>query len=159
MSSTEALKAVAELLPVRITCLFRLMDLAEQEITKAKESYPLQETILHAAFALLCPRMELFGSKTPDLYVAHVQEILTRVRNGVDTRPGTKAEVLAAMVETSFLAPLDEVGRNLTTRLFKEVLPDVECVEMGEVHEPWPGSLDESLAKCQRKLAVSDRRL
>ena len=148
------------LIPARVWGLFELMHIAEEEIAAAepdkgwpgtkREEY--RERV-HNSFKLMCPSPAL-RDKVPELYRAHVSELLFRVGTRQDTRPGTKAEVLAALSDASTIAPPGQQFAALMERLM------FDCgfrLEGEAVREPWVGASSEMLEDCRRKMTVADR--
>lgn len=151
------LEAMAPMLGPTVTNIFQLMGIAEEEIAAAIERHPLESVTINATFSVLCPRMNLFGGKTHDLYRNHVQEMIARVRAGKDTRPGTKAEIIAAMSEASFAAVLTASAHTLMDRLMMEVFPEYEQPDGWAPQEEWDGACDDTLATA-RKLVRDETR-
>jgi hypothetical protein len=142
----------------RAGSLFHLMAIAETEILAAKKRHPSAAPRLHAAFAICAPP----GALRPlaeQVYRAHVRELLERVAAGQDTRPGTDAEVLAAMSQGSLVAPPTELWAHLMERLFNAIMgPHTFLVDASMPREPHPGAADELRAELGRKLTNPDRR-
>ena len=129
------------------------MGIAEEEL---KQAGPEAD----GAFGLLSPP-HILRAKTLDLYRAHARELITRFKADEDTRPGTDAECLAALLEGSLRAPLDSTGGFLADTLFRRVFSakDVERLGLGEApREPYTGAANELLGDLRRKLRVEGRR-
>jgi hypothetical protein len=139
---------------------FERMEIAEEEISRAKEIHPERSEEIHASFLLLQPSPILSGY--PDeVYRAHCREILGRRASDPpgDPRWGTAAEVLAGLMEALMRAPLNEDGAALTWRMFKEVMPEVaRGIEPPGFRESWPGALDELETQARRQIRVEERR-
>lgn len=101
--------------------IFNRMETAEDEITEAQSRHPEHSDRIWGAFKLLCaPQL----SGYPDvIYRAHCAEILDRVVGGVDTRLGTKAEVMISCSQASLESPLARAIMSLYARLFSEIYP------------------------------------
>lgn len=132
------------------------MGIAEEEIAKAKKLYPRKAKRIHTAFKVLCPSAALKGFSV-ELYRAHVQELIERVARKEDTRPGTKAEILACMSTTSAAAPFNQMGFALAMRLFKDLYPQVKHDELPA--EPWQGACDEKLNELRKQTTDQGRML
>lgn len=128
---------------------------AEAQIQLAIAKWPEQAAKLNGSFKLLLPGSLLMG-RTFGVYQAHAAELLERVALGQDTRPGTKAEVLCAMLDSSLVAPPTDDYARLVEVLFQEVLPG--RLDVGRTHEQWAGQHAEMLAEYRRTLAQPDRR-
>jgi hypothetical protein len=110
---------------------------------------------------LLC-RPRAFFEGRDRLYRAHVRELISRYACDEDMRPGTDAECLCALVETSFRAPLNSLGAYVYEFLFGRVIGQAELAEILGDHvsrEPWPGAGQEMLVDLRRKMAVAERKL
>lgn len=142
--------------PVRAT--FRAMEIAEEEIAAARTRYPRRvHRRIDAAFGLLWPTPLLRG-KHDELYRHHVRELLARVVRDEDTAPGTRAEVLAAIMAAATASPLDHAGQYLAEQLFAELYPDAE-VGARTVREEYRGAYQETLTAARRACAQRDRRV
>lgn len=108
-----------------------------------------------AAFGLMCPPPILRG-KCDVVQKAHFQELMDRVVAGADTRPGTRAECLCAMMGSALLAPLNTAGMVLTDWLFSQVMPGKD-LGLSHVREQWNGQRDDDYAVVQHKCAMPDR--
>lgn len=107
------------------------------------------------AFRLLMPPVSMFD-KAPDVYRAHVRELLRRIDRGDDTRPATDAEVLCALAATSLDAPLSTGPAALYERLFARVMPG-RVPEGDPPRERYAGEVDELLGSMRRRLGDPDR--
>jgi len=144
-----------ELCPSNVWNLFGLMKIAEGEIHAAVHLSPRRSAELNAVFGVACPSPGLRG-KSEELYRHHVRELIARAYDdNQDMRPGTKAEVLAALSDASLVAP---PGQQIGA-LMEEL-----CAEMGfappdgePIKPPWPTASAELLHEARRKLAVPER--
>lgn len=152
-SPSDCVRAAARAagVPGSVLRTLDLMVVAEEEVAQAGAPT--------AAFALLLPGALV--DYQPGLYRAHCQELLERIELGEDTRPGTRAEVLAAMMVAAGAAPLGSEGLALVERLFGELLPvELERLLSGRVAtERWEGQVDADLVEARRKLAKPWREL
>lgn len=106
-------------------------------------------------FKALQPTDVLYGKDV--LYKPHARELTDRALAGQDLRPGTKAEVLAGLLEASLKAPLNPSGLALAEKLFRDCTGIDLGADIGR--EDYPGHLDEMLAEASHKLRQEDRRL
>ncbi len=170
----------AQLLP-ELQCLqgvwnlFHLMDIAEQEIgqwmvrLQSRKRRHLEmgfsregidtldqslQRVSKQAFAILCPP-ELLRGKCEQVYRAHVRELLQRVVNNQDTTAPTQAELLCAMLEMSYRAPLNCQYTAVAEHLYPRVMD--RPLDGTPTPEPWTGATQEALTKLSRKLLVRDR--
>lgn len=137
--------------------LFDCMEIAEEEIAAAKAIAPdgVTEKRIDDAFRYLSPS-DLLQNKTLELYRAHAHEIIARVAAGEDLRPGTEAEVLAALCESSLAAPLNSIAALLYARLFRSVFPELKELHFEAAYAGtsyYEMQADELLARTRRKLA------
>lgn len=138
--------------------IFKRMELAEDEISQAMEEDPENAQLYNSSFKLLAPTDTLVSDL---LYQRHVQEILYRVVEGLDTRPGTDAEVLGALSEASHHAPMNTAGLLAYARMFRNCFPDLteeaDALDKAAGHERYLGSVDELIETTRKKLAVKER--
>lgn len=132
---------------------FRCMSVAEEVIARLKAT-PEQA---QEAFGVLKPS-PILRTFSMELYERHAEEIVRRVMAGQDVRPGTKAEVLAMMSETSLKAPLNQPGQALTEALFRELFPKSHALRgMGMTSEWHVRQVQEDFEEAKRRLS-QDRR-
>lgn len=134
---------------------FARMEIAEDEIARAKERHPTAAARLDRAFGILCPTAPI-NDKSTDVYRAHVAELLDRVARDEDTTLATRAEVLCLLLDTSLKAPLRPEAQACAERLFAGVTGE-PAPGPGATAEPWPQAAAEVLADCARKLRSPDR--
>jgi len=84
---------------------FRKMSVAEEEILSACERHPEEIKLIWNSFKLLDPG-EL-AMLDDGVYRAHCRELLDRVADGEDTRPGTRAETCAMISRMTQATRLD----------------------------------------------------
>lgn len=125
--------------------LFDLMEIAEEELERAgvRRKGDLAE---------LYPGP--FLRTSADLYRAHARELAERMKHGQSCEPGTLAEALLVMIETSLAAPLTRAGQATYETLFARLLPD-EAKRLGIVPSPGihPGQVEEDIAALRKRLA------
>jgi hypothetical protein len=133
---------------------FAAMRLAEDEIGAAKRRHPAQAALLHRSFEVLCaPPLHPYDDR---VYRAHARELLDRLARGDDTRPGTCAEALVAVMQAVTVAPpgaqLAALAEHLFVAVFGKPIDDSE-----PPREPWKGASDELLADLRRRLTDTTR--
>lgn len=138
---------------------FDRVELAESVIASARSHYPAHDAALWNAFALLIPSNLLY--EVPELvYRAHCAELLTRVRKGLDTTLGTKAEVMMVLSKSSLQHPLAHTASVLYAQLFQEILPNTsiarEIADLGT--KSYDSETDRLLADLAKKCRVPDRK-
>lgn len=143
-------------LPHQVHRVFDCMDVAERCIKAACVLWPDHYDRLQRSFLLLVPT-EVMRGKDNAVYEAHCLELLERVANQQDTRPGTKAEVLCGLLEGALKAPPSADYCALTNRLFSEVMPG--RLDLGHVAEQWPGQHQEMLTAARTMLRRDTRRV
>jgi hypothetical protein len=126
------------------------MRVSEDEIVDAKGRHPAQADRVWKSFKLLRPTFDLSDA----VYRHHCREILDRVAAEEDTRPGTKAEVLAAISAMTLKSRLDRDVELLGLRLCDEIC-DSDLAE--ERAEEIPEHCETLLAEFRKKLRQADR--
>ncbi|MFF5990626.1 MULTISPECIES: hypothetical protein [Prauserella] len=137
--------------------LFDQMDWAEEEIARAITTNPAEADTLYHGFSLLTPTHERMSREF--VFRPHCREILNRVVNGADTRPGTAVEVCCACSEVSTIAPMRSAAAGLYARMWAAAFPDARVFGERQLHhEALEGStIDDLEADARRRLAVKDR--
>jgi len=142
-----------------ISGVFDSMEICEDIIAKARREYPDHDAALWNAFTLLRPGTPLHSAPEP-VYRAHCAEILDRVRKGLDTTLGTKAEIMMALSKTSLAHPLQHDASVLYAQLFQEILPHttaaVEIADLGT--KGYKNETERLLADLAQKCRVPDRK-
>lgn len=103
---------------------FSAMDVAEEAL---EARYGAEEP--EGAFSVLRPRYEAFAGMER-LLEPHYREILDRIDADEDTRPGTMAEVVAAISRLSLAGPLDYDVFEVACYAFAEALGDETAEEV-----------------------------
>jgi hypothetical protein len=156
-----AMKQILGELPTGVASAFADMGIAEEEISAAIKRHKQKQHELFDSFLLLMPTVVLKTNGNQTLYRFHCRELLERIANDEDTRPGTKAEVVSAISEMSMRGPLVSEWAALYGKLFLEFFPkEAKKIFAGEtrwIHGHWPTQLDEMLRECRRKLADENR--
>lgn len=137
--------------------LFEFTDIAEEVIKEMQEKYPDKHKEIWNSFRHLLPSATLRGVPRPLLYRKHCEEIISRIVNGGNPNPGTRAEMLAALHQTSLQAPLNNDHAYVYQHLFKIVFPN-KYVKLGlevvDFYESYPGRANEIMSAMQRKLTI-----
>lgn len=135
------------------------MEWADDEILQGICRYPAEVDALYHSFPLLRSTHTLMA--TEFVYRSHCRELLERVVNGADTRPGTAAEVCCICCEASLLAPLRSPAAGLYFRMWAIAFPDQPTFgDSGQHHEALEGAtMDDLETTARRKLTVKDRKL
>lgn len=156
-------KAITEViggpLAATIASTFALMEVAEQEIQKAKDNAPTDQETIHNAFAYLYPSPALRG-KNEELYRKHAQEMIERVRTGKDTRPATDAEILCGLSEWTLENSPGQDASALYLTLATELIPAAlvkDPVPDHELEGSYPGAVTELKNKLRRRLTQAGR--
>jgi hypothetical protein len=141
----------AESLGAALTDIFDLMQYAEEEIEAMAQARPeAAQRIRTEGFRYIAwhPGTQV----TEAVYRAHARELLERLVEGLDLRPGTRAECLMAMSGASQRAPLNATATRLALDLFQQVFGELAGDEPLPP-EPYAGAAAELHAQLQRKLA------
>jgi hypothetical protein len=139
--------------------ILRQLDWAEDEIRRAMSRHPSERDLLYHSFPLLVATHKLMA--TEFVYRSHCRELLERLVNDVDTRPGTAAEVCCLCSDISQVAPLRSPAAGLYFRMWAAAFPDKPLDDDSrQHHEALEGSaIDDLEAIARRKLAVKNRKL
>lgn len=102
---------------------FAHVKIAEEEIVKFRGTDEVdRDDPIWKAFPLLAATDDLM--RTEFIYRAHCQEILRRVRDGVDTRPATDAEMSCGISHASMNVPLNGATVLVQARIFHRTYPE-----------------------------------
>ena len=136
------------------------MEIAEGLIEELGREHPESADLIWHSFSLLRPTHGLMH-KTDMIYRSHCREILQRVIEGADTRPGTAAECCIVCCETSQIAPMTVAGVGTYMRMWQAAgLPDTGAGVSAEHHEALRGSaIDEHERMMRTKLSQPWRKL
>ncbi len=155
-ASKEAmLNLLGELAPT-VRTVFERMEIAEEEILKAQESYPHKADEIWNSFKYLRPS-PILEPNTSHLYRAHVKEIVTRIAqaNGdlrkKDLEAATDAELCCMFCAVSQALPLQLDAVAAYQQVFKRVFPDVSFLDEFANSESYPGRAEEIIAELRRK--------
>jgi len=133
------------------------LSVAEEEIARFKAQYPGQAEWFDGVFPHLWPTPPLRG-KSPEIYRAHVAELLGRValRSSPLVVP-TSAELLYIVLATALIAPLSQNPAALAEWLFADVrklnpaIGDLGLRPEDGAREAWPGAIREQLTVMRKK--------
>ena len=140
-----------------VTSMFGRIDIAEDEIAKAAKDHPAAARLYHA-FTLMRPTSEMMA--TEFVYRSHCAELAGRVAAGLDTRPGTAAEVCLGLCHTSLQAPLTSTGAGLYFRMWAKAFPDKPAMSGQAVHyEAIGGAQIDAAEEEARRLSRADWRV
>lgn len=130
---------------------FDLMAVAEEVIlAERKARKPRFRERVRSCFKLLMPgALKGFGD---DLYRHHCREIIQRAVAAEDTRPGTRAEVLAAISGATLASRLDHDVELLALTIANDIFPGRGLLDERS-REEIPHALEEHLARFRKKLA------
>jgi len=140
---------------------FGVMELCEDEITKAQARHPEHKDIVwRDGFKLLCPNVYVRDASEP-VYRAHCAELLDRVAQGLDTTLGTRAEVMMGLSATSLKAPLTHTAAVLYAQLFREIFADAPIPNDLEALSlmAFAGATETLLAELSKKCQDPERKL
>lgn len=130
--------------------VLHLVEVAEEEITRAIEKHPDKAKELRAAFSehLFPGELAKFSDR---IYRSHACEVLQRIIDGEDPKPGTTAECLVALSLASLKAPLSSGHLAAMEAAFAYVFPERDASEnIGR--EAWQGETKEILTELRAKI-------
>lgn len=130
--------------------VFDLVAVAEQEIERAIKEHPSKANELRAAFQehLFPGELARFSDR---VYRAHACEVLQRIADGKDPKPGTMAECLVALSLASLKAPLSSSYTAAMEKAFVYVFPE-KHTEPRVGREAWAGETEEILTELRKKI-------
>ena len=135
---------------------FEMMKFVEAEILEAMRRHPEERVKLWNAFKLMAPSNVFEATHAEEVYRYHVREILERVANGEDTRPGTRAEVCLMISKMTQASRLQDDVEVLGLTIADEIFPGKDLLAEGR-RASYPGALEETERHFRKKLAVEDR--
>lgn len=141
-----------ELLPSRIIQVFEMMEIAEELISTYKKQYPDKKEKIHNAFTYMRPSKYL-QNVPAKVYRIHAREILDRIVEGKDLKPGSDAELLTAFSEISLKIPMHAEPATAYIRLAKKHFPGV--VDLEYEYESYPGSIEETYQELRQKMSTN----
>ncbi|MCE7010478.1 hypothetical protein LWC34_47905 [Kibdelosporangium philippinense] len=132
---------------------------AAHENRQAMERHPTERDVRYHSFPLLQATHNLMA--TEFVYRSHCREILERLANSADTRPGTAAEVCCMCCQISLRTPLrsEAAGQYLRLRMWTAAFPEQPMFVEPSEHHLGGSTIDELEATVRRKLTVKDRAL
>lgn len=142
-----------------VRSVWQQQEWADDEIRQAIQRHPSERDTLFHSFPILVATHQLMA--TEFVYRAHCRELLDRVIEGADTRPGTAAEVCCLCSDTSVQTPIRSAAAGLYLRMWTTAFPDHSpLADHGEPHEALESStIDELEATARRRLRVRERML
>ena len=139
----------------RINNLFTCMEVAEEVIAEAQQTYPEKKEEIYDSFRFLkpSPLLQLSEYHNLELYRHHSQELIERIVHGDDIKRATTAEMVSVFCEVSLVTPLSHDYVVAYAKLFTAVFP----AKAGEIlpelpHESYPGRADEIIGRMRRKV-------
>ena len=103
------------------------ISIAEDEIDKARERHGEEgRGRIWRSLTLLKPTHQKMSTEW--VYRAHCRELLYRVAEGEDTRPGTRVEMLLGLSHVASIAPLKSDVSGLYLKLFAMAFPEQKRV-------------------------------
>jgi hypothetical protein len=123
---------------------------AEQEVDAFREQNPPHDDRLWHSIELLRPTHERMA--TEFVYRAHCRELLQRVVDGNDTRPGTAPECLLVCNEIAQMTPLNTAAMGLYLRLWEKAgFPDL-ALDVDLDRKPFESLRGEQIDEYERDL-------
>lgn len=126
-----------------VSATFRRMEIAEKEIADGCRRHPSRADAIFESFKHLVPP-PLLRDLGDELYRLHCQELIERVGKGRDLRPGTAAEVVAALSGLSQMAPPTREQTLLYMKLFDELFPERAAAILEETGPMEPDRYEET---------------
>ncbi|GAB3500429.1 hypothetical protein [Amycolatopsis cihanbeyliensis] len=139
--------------------VFQRLDWAEDEIREAMRRHSSERDLLYHSVPLLAATHRLMA--TEFVYRSHCRELLERLVNDADTRPGTAAEACCLCSDLSLRAPLRSPVAGLCFRIWATAFPGNPLDDDSrQHHEALEGpTIDDIEVIARRKLAVKNRKL
>ena len=157
-SQNDPLSAILQESTNLIGTTLEQIEWAESEIDAAITRHPDQGDLLYHAFGLLRPTHRLMA--TEFVSRSHYRELLDRLATGMDTRPGTAAEVCCALSEASLAAPLNSAAAGLYFRMWETAFPDMPPItDRTQHHEALDGSSIDALEAASRHTLTCEDRI
>lgn len=133
----------------RIGRAFDFMSIAERVIASHSRK---GSRVWKESFGVMNPGELIEFSE--ELFAAHCYAMLRRVKGKCDTRPGTDAEVCAALCQMSLKAPLSRSY----VRAYEDAMGRLGLLKGAPTCDySYPGEGDEILAELRRATAKADR--
>lgn len=116
--------------------VFATIGWAEEEIAAAQRRWPARADAVFHSFSLIRPPDELQARLSVEsVYRAYARELLDRVGQDQDTRPGTAVEVVLGISGASLRAPLNHEGFGLYARMWQAAgLPFIDGISDRSEH-------------------------
>ncbi|GAA3305983.1 hypothetical protein [Nonomuraea dietziae] len=164
LSSVPA-EARLDVLTASLAPVFEQIEWAEDEVQLAMKRHPWAADTLWHSFSILKATRVLLRWELP--YRAHCRELLDRVAAGLDTRPGTSAEILSVASDISKINPMNATGFGTYMRALRQALLEVYAavkptlaIDRHSLHEALHSERIDSLeGEVRHRLTVHDRSL
>lgn len=148
-------------LKATIDNIWRDMAIADEEIRRGQGNYPAEAERINSCFKLLLRPPVI---QADALYRAHVRELVERVANEQDTRPVTRAELLAMMSEMTLQVKTNKLCSLILAHLMDLLLYGVEGADAiakglreSAGAEEYPGQTVEGIRELQAKHRIEHR--
>ncbi|MEM7032047.1 MAG: hypothetical protein AAF629_21010 [Chloroflexota bacterium] len=130
------------------------MKIAEEEIASAQVRQPEKADVIWNSFTYLKPS-PLLRPRTPQLYRAHVKELIARVATGktkkAELEAVTAAELCCIMSAASLAHPLQTDATIAYQKVFQIVFPDVVIDNEPVLQESYSGRAEEIIEDMRRR--------
>ena len=132
--------------------VFDLVEVAEEEIARAKHEHPERADAIDASFQehLFPGDLARFSKR---VYRAHAREIIGRIVKDEDPKLGTMAECVVALSLASLKAPLTSGHTAAMEKAFAFVFPEMDVSE-NRGREAYAGETDEILSELKKKIGA-----
>ena len=144
--------------------VFKSIQTVAEEIELAIKKYPMRADLLDPMFMEFQLQANEMAKLDNRVFRSHVHEILERVGTGVkkkDLEKGTKAEVLIALMNSSFIAPLNQSALALYERLFTDIIGKKAFTKVlgagFSAREAYPGETNELLEWARQRVRQERR--
>lgn len=144
--------------------VFKSIQTVAEEIELAIKKYPMQADLLDPMFMEFQLQAHEMQALDDRVFRSHVQEILERIGTRVGKKAlekGTKAEVLVALMNSSFIAPLNQSALALYEKLFTDIIGKRAFNEILGASFPargaYPGETDELLEWARQRVRQERR--
>jgi hypothetical protein len=132
---------------------FEMIALAESVIDEFKG----QDLRVNGLFKALQPYHDSFSSVDDKIFVHHCRELVKRFLKGNSLEPGTSAEVMLTLSNTSLIAPLNSDASIAYARIFDSIFGTKNEKLWGS--ESYKGAIAELIEESKMKLKRKERRV
>ena len=160
VTTDQTVQELLTTITASLTGVLDQMGWAEDEIKLATARHPHRADTLYHSLSLLTPTFDRMS--TPFVFESHCRELLARVVDGHDLRPGTAAEVCLAISRVSQATPVLSSAAGLYMRMWLAAgFPhNATFAEFSAHHEALEKSVIDDFEQFARnKLAVPSRQL